>query len=101
MRRDRRADEGRAGDNLGLVAREDPVDEVLSQVEPTAERPQQRDLVLERLRLFVGPRHPRAQLIDARVHSLLEGRRVVWLPAAYDETVGHDTGTADGSRPVL
>src|SRR5205823_12688528 len=57
-------------DHLRLVAREQPVDEVLAEVELPPEAPEQLHLLVERLRLFRGPGHPRTQMIDARVDRL-------------------------------
>ena len=56
--------EAGAADHLGLVRREDPVDEVLAEVEAPAEAAQQLDLRLQRLRILVRPRHPLPQVLE-------------------------------------
>jgi hypothetical protein len=79
-----------AADRLGLIRREDPVDELLAEVEHSAEPPQQLDLLLQQLRLLVGPRQPRTQVLQRRVDRLLQERRVARLPAAHDQALGLD-----------
>src|SRR5512133_861359 len=76
-----------AADRLGLIGREDSVDEVLAEVEPAAEAAQQLDLRLQWLRFLVRPGHPRAQVVERRVDRLLEQRPVAWLPAAHHEAL--------------
>ena len=82
--------EAAAADRLGLVRREDPVDEVLAEVEPAAEAAQELDLRLERLRVLVRPRHPRPQMLERGVDRFLQQRRVARLPAADDQPLGLD-----------
>ena len=82
--------EARTAHGFGLVGREDPEDEVLAEVELSAKPPEQLDLRLERLRILVRPRHPRPQVVEARVDRILQQRRVPRLPAANDEALGFD-----------
>jgi hypothetical protein len=82
--------EAGAADGLGLVGREDPVDEVLAEVETAPEVAQQLDLRLQRLRILVCPRQPRPQVLERRVDRLLQQRRVARLPAADDQPLGLD-----------
>ena len=82
--------QSRSADDLGFVGGEDPVDEVLAEVELASEGSQELHLLCQRLRLVVCPRHPRAQMVEARVDCVLQERRVARLPAAQDETLGDD-----------
>src|SRR5204863_10149081 len=77
---------------------EDRVDRVRAEVELAAELAQELDFLGEGLRLVAGPRHPRPQVLEARVDRLLEQRRVTRIPAADDEAWRHDAvrGAADG-----
>ena len=61
-----------AAELLRLVAVEDAVGEIRPEVEPTPETAQQLDLLGDRLRLEADPRHPRPQVLDARIDGLLE-----------------------------
>ena len=79
-----------AAELLRLVSIEDAVDEIRSEIEPAAETAEQLDLLGDRLRLETDPRHPRPQVLDARVDRLLEETRVARVVAADDETVGLD-----------
>ena len=79
-----------AAEDLGLVGAEDPAREVVARVEVGAELLDQLDLLLERLRLLVRPRHPRPQVLEARVDRLLQQRRVARLVAADDESLRLD-----------
>ena len=89
-----------AADELRLVGREDPVDEVVAGVELGSERPEQLGLLLERLRLAVRPEHPGAQVVEARVDRLLQQRRVARLVAADDEPLRLDP-VRSGRAPLL
>ena len=79
-----------AADRLGLVRREDSVDEVLAEVEAPAEAAQQLDLCFHRLRILVRPGHPGPHVLERGVDRLLQERRVARLPAAHDESLGLD-----------
>src|SRR5207245_6613119 len=46
--------------------------------------------LVERLRLESRPRHPRKQMLDARVDCFLDQRRVLGVVAADDEPLGLD-----------
>ena len=72
----------RAAEHLALGAVEDAHDERLAGVEERAERPQELDLPFERLRLVVGPVHPRLQVVEARVERVLQKRRVAPAPSS-------------------
>src|SRR5438132_8007609 len=82
--------ESRAAELLRLVRREDPVREVVTCVESRSEATQQLRLLLERLRLELDPRHPRPQMLEARVDRLLRQRCIPRLVAADDEALGLD-----------
>ena len=79
-----------SADGLGLVRREDRVDELLPEVELAAEAPQELHGLLQRHRQLVRPRQPRAKVLEARVDRRLEQRRVARLPAANDQPLGDD-----------
>src|SRR3990170_3121235 len=55
-----------AAENLPLAGVEDPVDEVLPAIELPAEPPEQRGLADETPRLVTNPRHPGAEVLEAR-----------------------------------
>src|SRR5919201_2466682 len=74
-----------------LVPREDAVRVVLVAVELRPETAEQLDLLVERLRLVARPGHPWSQVVDARVDSLLEKRRVLGVVAPDHETLGLDS----------
>ncbi len=79
-----------AAEQLGFVGGEDPVREVLAGDEAGAEGLDELDLLLERLRLVERPRHPRLQVLEARVDRVLQQRRVARLVAADDEPLRLD-----------
>ena len=79
-----------AAELLRLVSIEDAVREIRPEIEPTAKTAQQFDLLGNRLRLETDPRHPRPQVLDARIDGLLEEWRVARVVAADDEAVGLD-----------
>ena len=80
----------RTAEDALLPAVEDPEHEVPAEVEVATEPAEESNPLLEGLRLAVRPLHPRAQMIEARVDRLLELRRVAWLPAAEDGSLGDD-----------
>src|SRR6185503_21167495 len=59
-----------AADRLGLVRREDSVDEVLAEVEAAPEATQQLDLRFHRLGILMRPGHPRPHVLERRVDRL-------------------------------
>ena len=75
-----------AAERARLVRVEDAVDVLLAEIELPAKLARQLHLLVERLRLVPRPRHPRPQVLEARVDRLLHQRRIVGLPAAQDET---------------
>ena len=89
-----------AAEQLGLVGGEDPVREVLAGVEAGAEELDELDLLLERLRLVERPRHPRLQVLEARVDRLLQQRRVARLVAADDEPLRLDPVRSGRALPA-
>src|SRR5919198_1562504 len=82
--------EAAPADLLRLVTREEPVHEVLAEVELAPEAAQELGLLLECRRLLERPRHPRHQVVDARVDRVFEQRRVARLVAADDHPLGYD-----------
>jgi hypothetical protein len=62
--------------DTGLVAREDPIDEILAEVELAPELAQAFDLHLEILGLLMRPWHPRPQMVEAGVERNFQQRRV-------------------------
>jgi hypothetical protein len=82
--------EAGAAELLLLVRGEDPHDEVLVRVELGAEQLHQVGLLFESLRLVLGPRHPRPEMVEARVDRVLRERRVARLVAADHEPLRLD-----------
>src|SRR5581483_11591295 len=91
--------ETRAAEHLGLVRGEDSHDEVVAGVELGAERLEQVGLLLERLRLRLDPRHPRPEMVEARVDRVLDLRSVARVVAADDETLRLDAIRSGRSLP--
>ena len=94
--------ESRAADRLALVRSEDPVDEVLTEVEAAAEHAEELGFLLDRRRLVGRPRHPGAKVVEARVERVFQERRVTRFPAADRQAVGADEvrrrGMVDGAQ---
>src|SRR6185503_9369216 len=82
--------EPRAAEGLAFVAREDAVDEVLPEIEPSPKAPQESDPLVERPGLVVCPRHPGTEVVEAGVDRVREERRIARLPAAEHEPLRAD-----------
>src|SRR6185503_14313728 len=82
--------EPRAADGLAFVAREDAVDEILPEIEPSPKAPQEPDPLVERPGLVVCPRHPGTEVVEAGVDRVREERRIARLPAAEHEPLRAD-----------
>jgi hypothetical protein len=78
--------EPRAAEDAAFVRFEDCVHKVLAEVEVPSKTTEQIDFRGHRLRFFLRPRKPRAQVFEAVVNGLLEERRVARLPAADYES---------------
>ena len=82
--------EPRAADGLAFVAREDAVDEILPEIEPSPKAPQEPDPLVERPGLVVCPRHPGTEVVEAGVDRVREERCIARVPAAEHEPLCAD-----------
>ena len=86
---DPRVESGAAQHAL-LSGVEDRVDGVGAEVELPPKLAQKLDLLGKRLGLVLRPRHPRAEMVEARIDRVLEERGVARLPAADNEAPRDD-----------
>ena len=77
-----------SADHLRLLAVEQAVDEVLPEIEHPAKPAKKLDLLVERRRLVVRPRHPWPEMLEAGAERVREQRCIARFPAADRQPLG-------------